>query len=269
VTNLFAGTAIKSRARADCRRHRALLALRGATTNRALAARGRIYDEAQAEANRILPQMVVDLEAKRVTVAEATATRLRVEELRALAARTRAELAHLPPADERPLATLLTAYRSADADIEASEGTLRKVNAYDLSVRVGFERYLEGAREGTQLVGVLQLSVNLGALRIGHHNDRAARGRARYARSGYDSLGANTTVLQLRAAIEVEAKRVAEVAALVTDLGQQMDALTALNGDQSKRFRETLWFDWIQAKADLAYLQSYVDALREVIAEAP
>lgn len=269
LTNIFAGRAIKARARADCRRHDALLALlsvRGATAARALAAQIRVYDDAQAEAERLLAAINADLEARRATIPEATATRLRVEELRALAARARSELAALPQADPRPLGTLLTAFREADADLEASEGRLRTISAYDVSVRAGVERYIDGVDAETEYIAVLQLNINLGALFIGGHNARAARGRNRYARSAPEALGTNATVQQLRATLDAETKRAAEVAALVTDLGKQIDALAKLGGEQNQRFRETIWFDWIQAKAELAYLQTHVETLREVLA---
>lgn len=269
VTNIFAGLAIKSRARADCRRHDALLALlsvRGATEARALAARLRVYEDAQREAERMLAEINADLEAKRATIPEATATRLRVEELRALAARTRSELAALPQADPRPLGTLMTAYRAADADLEASEGRLRTISAYDVSVRAGVERYIDGIEAETEYIALLQVNINLGALRIGSHNGRAARGRSRYARSAPEALGVDATIQQLRATLDAETKREVEVAALVTDLGRQIEALAKLGGEQNKRFRDTIWFDWIQAKAELAYLQAHVKTLRDVIA---
>ncbi len=269
VTNIIAGRAIKARARADCRRHDALLALasvRGATAARALAAQIRVYDEAQAEAERLLAAINADLEAKRATIPEATATRLRVEELRGLAARARNELAALPQADPRPLGTLLTAFRQADADLEASEGRLRTISAYDVSVRAGVERYIDGIDAETEYIALLQLDINLGALFIGGQNARAARGRSRYVRSAPEALGTNATVQQLRAMMDAETKRATEVAALVADLGRQIDALAKLGGEQNQRFRETIWFDWIQAKAELAYLQTHVETLREVLA---
>ena len=266
LTNLFTGSAIKSRAEADCRRHRALLVLRGAPAARALAARIRVYDDAQAEANRLLEQINLDVEARRATTPEATATRLRVEELRAAAARARTELAALPPQDHRQLDGLLNAYRSADADIEASEGRLRKLAAYDLSVRVGVDSYLDGANKGADYFAVLQLGVNLGALWLGGHNGRAANGRRRLVRSSAEWIGANATTDELRATRDAEEKRIVQVAALVADLGNQLDALAKLEGELNKRFRETIWFDWIEAKAELAYLQAHVEALRQLVA---
>lgn len=265
LINMLSGIAVRSRAHADCRRHKGLEALRGATTARALQARIRVYDGAIAEAEKILAQVNADLEARRTTAPEATATRLRVEELRTLAARARSDLAALPAPDPRPLSTLLGAYRTADDDIETNEGKLRKLSAFDLSLRVGFERFLDGPNRDTEFVGVVQVGVNLGALWVGGHNARAAKGRRRYVRSNLEALGPNESAQQLRDRMDLEARRMAQVSALVTDLGQQLDSLSKLGGDDTKRFRQTIWFDWIEAKADLAYLQAYVAALGEVL----
>lgn len=264
LINLLSGMAIRDRAHADCRRHVRAAALRGAMTRSALEARIRVYDEGIAEAERILKGINADLEARRTTAPEATATRLRVEELRTLSARARTELAALPR-DSRPVSALLTAYRTADDDMETSDGRLRKLSAFDFSLRVGFERFLNGPNQETEFVGVIQVGVNIGALWIGRNNARAAAGRRRYARTNLDALGPNDTVQQLRDRMDLESRRMSEVSALVTDLGKQLDSLSKLGGDDAKRFRQTLWFDWIEAKAELAYLQAYVATIGEVL----
>ncbi|NVB84261.1 MAG: hypothetical protein HOV81_38145 [Kofleriaceae bacterium] len=264
LINLLSGIAIRQRAHADCRRHIGLAALRGAMTARALEARIRVYDDAIAEAERILKEVNADLEARRTTAPEATATRLRVEELRTLSSRAKTELAALPQ-DARPVSSMLTTYRTADDDMEASEGRLRLLNAFDFSLRAGFERFLNGPNQETEFVGVVQIGINLGALWVPGNNARAAAGRRRYARTNFDALGPNETAQELRSRMDLEARRMSEVSALVTDLGQQLDSLGKLGGEDSKRFRQTIWFDWIEAKAELAYLQAYVATIGEVL----
>lgn len=266
LTNLLAGRAVKSRARAECRRHRALVQLRGAPTARALAARIKVYDDAQAEATRLLDQVNADLEARRATVPEATAVRLRVEELRASAARSRTALAGLAQTDARPLAEVVSSYRLADAAVESDEARLRTLAAYDLNLRVGVSSFIDGSNTQTDVFAVLAFRVNLGALWVGGHNDRAAAGRRRHLSSSGEVVGEDATMAQLRATHDAESKRAADVGALVSHLGQQLDALGKLEGDQNKRFRETIWFDWVAAKAELAHVQAYVDALGELIA---
>lgn len=269
LTGAYAGTQTTEKASADCRRHRALLGVRGASLARALAARVHVLDDAQREADRIGSAATADLEARRATAQDATATRLRVEELRALATDARRQLATLPAPDEHSLTGVLAAFHDADTDMEAADGKLRSVAAYEVDVRFGVDQFLEGPNTSTEGFAVLEVGVNLGALWLGHANARAAAGRARYARSGHDPLGADATVEQMRALIDVEGKRAEQTSALVADLDRQIAALGKLGGDDARRYRETVWFDWIKAKADLAFLQAHVVALREVVGSEP
>lgn len=267
LSNIYTGTLQKSRASAECRRHNAIAGMRGVTTGRAVAARVAVYDQALPEAEKLLQQLAGDLEARRTTLQEATAMRLRVEQLRGLAGDARRELAALPPQDQRPLAAMLTEFRAADAAVEKNEGKLRTAQAYDFSVRFGIDRFLEGPQAETRYFGVVQLGINLGAFFTGSGNSRAAAGRARYARSGNDPLVASTnaTVDQMRALIELDSQRATQAQALVNDLAQQLEALARIASEDAIRMRQTLWFDWIKAKADLAYLQAHVQAMQEIV----
>jgi hypothetical protein len=267
ITNIFAGSATKRRAAADCRRHRAIATVRGGTEATAITARLKVLDEAQAEADRILAAVSADLEARRVTAPEALATRLRVDELRGLASNARRELASLAPPSAESLESLLAAYRSADADVESAEARLRTISAYDVSVRFGADRFLEGMSPSTNVFGVVQVDINLGALWMGGSNDRAAAGRRRYviATQEAQQQAVAVPIEQLRATLEVENQRATQVAALVGDLQQQLDALAKIDGDDSKRFRQTVWFDWIKAKAELAYLETHAASLQKAL----
>ncbi len=267
LSNLFAASATKSRAKADCKRHRALQgvqSVRITTTGPALHARMRVYDEAQAEAERILTQATTDLQERRITAPEATSTRLRVEEMRSAAADVRRQLAALPPSEERPLASIFTAFREAESDMEKSEATLRTVSAYDVSLRFGVDRFIEGNTE-TRYFGVVSVGVNLGALWMGSANSRAASGRKRYATTAEDRYRVDVAIDEIRATLDVETKRAAQVQALVTDLTQQVQALANIAGEDSKRFRETLWFELVKAKAELAYLQTHVQTMQQML----
>jgi hypothetical protein len=106
--------------------------------------------------------------------------------------------------------------------------------------------------------------VNLGTLFQGPANDRAAAGRKRLVESGR-GLGVEGTVDQLRATIDIESKRAQETKALVTELERQLAALTKIGGEESKRYRQTVWFEWVKAKAQLAYLTAHVESIAEVL----
>jgi hypothetical protein len=267
LTNILVGSATKRRAAADCRRHKAMATVKGGTQAAATAARLKVLDDAQAEADKILAQVTADLEARRMTAPEAMSTRLRVDELRGAAANARRELASLAPPSTESIDTLLTAYRSADADVEASEARLRTMSAYDVSVRAGADRFLDGPNPTTNFFGVVQVEINIGALWLGGSNDRAAAGRRRYVVATQEAQQQAVAVPaeQLRAMLEVEAQRATQVAALVADLQQQLDALARIESDESKRFRQTVWFDWVKAKAELAYLQTHAESLRQAL----
>jgi hypothetical protein len=297
LTNIVAGAATKSLARADCKRHNALAKLRQVTDSmrggsggsaplalaaaRALSAKLRVYSDAQKEADRILADVTADLEAKRTTAPDAIGTRMRVEDLRSNAADIQTTLAALPPEiaanSNTPLSGLLEAYTAADAQVEKSAARLRSIRAYDVSVRGGVDQFLDSTTSKANYFAVVQVGINLGALWTGSGNKRAARGRKQFAASEMSAVSANvaadqaaaaattTTPDQIRAVLEIDKKRVQQVTGLVVDLDQQLAALAQIPGDDSKRFRQTIWFDSIKAKAELAYLQAHMQALGELL----
>jgi hypothetical protein len=275
LTNIYAGAVTKARAAADCRRHNALAQLprmQNATAASALAARIRVYDDAQAEAQRILAASQADLEAKRTTAQEALAIRLRVEDLRTLANEARRQLASLPPVSPAAAtdSTALERFYRADADVERNEAKLRTIRAWDLSMRAGADRFLEGANQNTQYFAVLELGINLGAIWVGSGNSRSAAGRARYARSSQDQTARalDESLGQTRALLDLEQQQIVGTQALVADLDKQIEALSQIPGDDSRKFRETIWFDDVKAKAELAYLQAHVASLRALLGTA-
>jgi len=265
LDGIYKGLATRDRARADCRRHTALEQVRGETTYQALDARAAVLDKALAESEKILKQTTSDLEARRTTAQEATATRLRVEELRQLATQTRREMSLLPQ-PSGPLDGALGAFQRADDEVEKIEGKLRRAQAFDVSVRVGFDQFLD-RQDGnpSPYFAVVVVGVNLGALFQGAANERAAAGRQRLVRSGRDPIAADASADRVRALIESQAQRAEEVAALEADLAKQIQTLDRLGGEDGKRYRQTVWFEWIKIKAEEAYLVAHLKALREVM----
>jgi hypothetical protein len=175
----------------------------------------------------------------------------------------------VPPGTKGDSTALERFYR-ADADVERSEAKLRTIRAYDFSVRGGADRFLEGPNQNTQYFAVVELGINLGALWVGSGNSRAARGRARYAKSSQDQTARtlDESLAQTRALMELEQKQIEGTQALVADLDKQIQALSQIPGDDSRKFKETIWFDAVKAKAELAYLQAHVASLRELLGTA-
>jgi hypothetical protein len=259
-----------SRAAAECRRHNAMAQLRGVSAGRAAAARVRVYEENMPQAEKLLQTVGADLEARRATLQEANAAQLRVDALRSALAEAKRELATLPPEDStRPTQHLIAEYRRADAAVENNEAKLRNAQAYDVSVRFGIDTFLEGSQSGdNRFFGVVQVGINLGAFFTSSGNSRAAKGRARYTGSGNDPVVANinATVDQMRALIQIDSERAAQAKNLMADLGHQLEILDRMGTDDAKRLRNTIWFDWVRAKADFAYLSANVEAMQQIVA---
>ncbi|MCL4223102.1 MAG: hypothetical protein KJZ91_01355 [Myxococcales bacterium] len=260
---LYQGAVVGQRADAACRRHRALARVQALPQRRALAARARVLDAALAEAARALDQAAGDLAARRATAQEVTAIRLRVDQLRAQAVATARELATLPAGADDSLAGALAAYQRADAEVERHDGRLRGARAWDVSVRVGYDRFLD-ADDESPYFAVVAASFDLGWLAQRPASKRAAAARQRLVR---DEPGATSTAA-MRALLAAQRQRAAEAGVLADELEHQLDALRRVGGEDGKRFRQTVWFEWVAARAEHAYLEAHAAALGEVLGES-
>jgi hypothetical protein len=270
LTGIYEGLATKDHAHADCRRHRALEQVRGETAARALGAKVKVLDDALGEAGKLLDQTEADFAARRTTAQEATALRLRVEELRGLAADAHRQLSVLPTVSDQPLGAALSTYRRADAEMEDAEARLRKAQLVEVSVRAGFDAFLDDqSNNPTPYFAVVNVAVSLGALWQGGGNDRAAAGRKKLVASGHDPLGVDATLEDVQGTIDLETRRAEQTGALVKELETQLAALEKVGGDDSKRYRQTIWFDYQKAKAEQAYLAAHLASLHEVLGGQP
>lgn len=259
--DLYEGAIVRRRADADCRRHRALARVQAVPAHRALAARAKVLDDALDEAAEMLEQVGDDLAARRATAQEVMATRLRVDQLRAAAAAAHRELDTLPGGVDATLAGALAALHDADADVEKNDGRLRAARAWDLSVRAGYDKFLDADDDESPYFAVVSASWNLGWVLQQPANRRAQKARRRLVE---DEPG-GAAVPALRALLAAQTRRAAESGVLVADLEKQLDALRRIAGDDSRRFRQTVWFEWVEARAEHAYLEAHAAALREVL----
>ena len=263
LDGIYKGLETRERAAADCKRHAALAAVTSEPTAAGLAARAAVLDGALDDAEKLLGQVNADAEAHRSTAQEASATRLRIDELRRLAEDTHRALAALPPASGRGLDGALAAYQAADREVESHEGKLRRAAAFDLSLRVGIDSFLgTNIDQQSPYFAVVAAGVNLGALFQGSGNRRAAAGRAQMLESGAGAISPAAAA----ALAEGAARRAEESGTLEADLQKQLAALDKIGGDDSKRYRQSLWFEWIKMKAEHAYHAANAAALRQVVA---
>jgi len=268
LSGLYQGALTRARAEAQCRSHESLGELEQDTAYRALQARARVLDKAMTEAQTFLDTATRDFEARQSSLQELTATRLRVDGLRALAAETRRQLSEAQPAKAAPFRGSLQRYYEAEADVEREEGRLRWAQAWDVSLRVGYDRFIDDSSGDSPLFALAQVSFNVGALFQGGANETAADGRARFVRQ--QRAGQNAiTLRRVRETARAEKVREKETAALVADLEKQLGELESLTSINSRRYRETLWFEWVKVKAEHEYLRAHLVSLGEILRNGP
>jgi len=266
LSRVYEGVATRGRARAECKRHSALEQIRGETLFRAFEARAKVFDDAVPEAEKIVRSSAADFEARRLGVQEATATRLRLEELKRLSSETHQAMSILPRPSGGSLT--LTAFQDADEDVERHDAKIRRAKAVDVSVRFGVDEFLDGSVNSdtsSPYFGVLQVGVNLGLLFQSGGNTRAAEGRRRFVRSGRDPLSVDATADRLKQLVEVANRRVQETSALEADLAKQIDMLGKIGGEDSKRYKQIVWFDLVKIRAERAYHEAHAAALTQIM----
>jgi hypothetical protein len=266
LSGIVEGIAVKSRARADCDRHRALGRLQRATVYRGLAARARILEDATERADRILELVDRDFKQRRATAQEVTATRIRVDEIRALAAATRSDIARLGSIKGgSSTGSSIRDYYAADDEVQAQEGRLRRLRAWDVSVRVGYDAFSGPIDdEENPLFAAVSVGFNLGALFQGGPEERAAAGRRRFVRE--ERAGSTEpSMRQLRLLARQEKDRADETAVLVEDLEGQLAELKEVGGDTGRRYREMVWFELVKIKAEHEYHKAYAAGLAELV----
>jgi hypothetical protein len=264
---IASGNATRALAKADCKRHQALDRVQGETVYRALRAKKKVYDEAMDAADKVMAEQEEDLKQHRITAQEVVATRLRVNELHDLQEDTARQLDALPvPVKGEALGGALASYYRADQEMEDQTGRLRKLSGFDVTARVGYDQYLD-RQDNSPLFAVLQVTVNLGEIWMGDANERAAAGRKKALREQHQVQLVDTTLTHIKKEIEQEGTRADETAALEQDLGNQLAQLDKIGGEDNKRYRQTVWFDFVKVKAEKAYFTAHVTSLKEVVGQ--
>ena len=274
ITGVFEGIAVRRRARAECRRHRALARVGDETVRRALEARYAVLEKALGRSDRLLDRVERDLAQRRVTAQDATALRLRVDELRALAARTRADIAALGApggggsgGSGGEAGGALLAYHQADREIARQEARLRRARAFDVSVRAGYDAFTGPIDDDeSPLFAVVQVGVNLGALLQGGAEERAASGRRRFVEQERGGAG-EPSLRALRVLAAEQRRRAEQTGVLVADLEKQLADLERVGGETGRRFRDTVWFELVKVRAEHAYLQAHAAGLAALVGE--
>jgi hypothetical protein len=273
---LWKGLDLQDRAAAECRRYKARSALESAVraggevgAAPALAARARVLAESLPHAERLLEGLREEVREAAATRDEVDVVRLRLDELRqetrgVVVAQARVE--SLPYGQGGTLVGVIDAYRAADTELEEIEGGLRKLDAWSLEVRGGYDEIFD-VDQTTPLFGLVTLSFDLGGLWVPGANKSAAEGRRRWIEE--DVMGADRRVSeligQLHTVRQAEQARLEEVSLLVNDLTAQLDEVRELGTRRVRRYETFLFFELTRLRGEQAYLQAHLGEIDGII----
>lgn len=273
---LYKGIVNRQRAGADCERHRAAAGLaRFLVENReqlspgALDAKLAVLRAALPKAHDIVRALRGQVERQHATADELEATELRANDLDTQLAEAEAQRAGLPSRSSLPSPrTLLAQHRQADVVLAQHEAHLRQAEAFDVSVRGGYDCFF-GLRDHLPLFGVISLTINPAALYQPFAESAAAKARARQLRAENDGVEQKAELLasRLKATLAGERRRLGELRVLVADVESRLHALESIESEKLRRFREATWFDFVRLRAESEFLRVHVVELAATLGE--
>ena len=252
LTGIFAASATRARAAAECRVRAAGTVIDAAPLARGLDARIAALAGAIADGETALARLEAATQQQLATRPELLAMRIDLDALRAQLATARRERAALPSSPSA--AHALADEAAALADLEAREARLRTLDGIDVSVRGAIDRGLY-VHDTQAYVATLTVTFDTGLLLRGGATDRALRARGDIARS-------RAAVLEAQTAVDRE--RIAELAALIADLERERGLAARLAGDDARRFERSLWRELATRTAEHAFLVARVSAAQEL-----
>ncbi|HEX6835190.1 MAG TPA: hypothetical protein VF334_01390 [Polyangia bacterium] len=274
VAGLVRGVVDRQRAAADCERYRAssglsrfLVENREQVSPAALDAKLAILRAALPRAQEVLRNLRASVERAHATVEELEATQVRVDDLEASVTQAETLRAGLPSRSALPAPEeLLRRHREADAEVTKQEARLRLTEAFDIQVRGGYDRFF-GLRDDLPLFGVVSLTINPAAIYMPFAESDAARAKAHVVRLENDAVEQKVELLaaRLRALYASECRRLGEVRVLLADVEGRIHAIESIESDKLRRFRESMWFDWVKLKAEQEFLRVHVAELQTTL----
>jgi len=276
--NLHKGVTLKRRARADCEAHRITAELESflqndsnTTTTGALDARASVLREALPQGETILEATAKSVGSFSITIQQADAIRLRLDELRHMLEDTERERILATPSEAFAgisLPRLLAKAEVLERELEKREANAREAAAWDFTVRGGYDHiFRQNVSQPYFAMGTLVF--NLGSLWQKKADARAAEGREKWFVEQPEGVTARTGRLlrQLRDMKQTEQHRLRETQILLADLELRMKTLKEISDKKAESYRDYLWFDYVKMKAENAYLGAHLKDLSGIAGE--
>jgi hypothetical protein len=273
--NVQRAFALKRVARADCEQYKITAGLEAflqdnseALTSNALEARAQVLREALPHSEEILSRTGKSVEAHSATAQEYHGMQLRRDELLQILEQTDSDMGKA--AKSESLATLsLPELLKKEFDLrsrqESAEAKLREAGAWDLSVRLGYQR-IQADPQTQPFFGTATLSFNLGRLWQSNAEKHASHGFRRWIEE--DPVGPSVRTFMLlqhfRAIQKAESERLGETNTLLEDLEQRLESVQQVGDRRAESYADYVWFDYIKIKAEHAFLAAHLKDLSMV-----
>jgi|GEM_PF-1110801 len=239
----------------------------------ALEAKEKVIKEALPAAEERLVKLYEQLKNNIVTVNELYSVQLKVDNLRDMLNQTQFELERvkkLPEAPSDSLDDILRRFNDIDDRIEAYEGRLRRSKAWALDIKGGYDQSF-GNEKDYPLFAQILLSFNFGGIAQPGADKRSAAGRRAWRGESVETLQSSVETLKYELAnlARAERKRLVEISALADDLSERLKILDALHTENSQRFRNSMWLDYVRLDAERTYLEKHLTGLQKMEKEDP
>jgi hypothetical protein len=277
LLGIVRGVVDKQHANSDCERYRAASGLaRFLVDNReqvspaALDAQMIVLRQALPRAQEIVRNLRTAVDRAHATVEELQSAQTHLDELQN-SLQTAETLRAGIPAGRAALPTpaqLLEKHRAADAEMGRYEARQRMLQAFDVSLRGGYDRIF-GLRDVDPGFIVLSFAVNPAVIYQPFAEAEAAKARARFVRAENDSVEQKAELLanRLHVLLAGERRRQGEMRALLAESESRLKMLEGIEGDKIRRVRESLWFDYVKLRAEDAFLRVHAGELAQSLGE--
>jgi hypothetical protein len=270
---MLAGGLIEDRARAECRRYAAELAVRELEGGLELDVSSALDAQAAAlrarlpEAEARLAESAARLEAGHVSAPTHAAARRRVARLRGATAAAELEAERAPRSEPVPFSAAthtFDALRRSEARAQELDGRLRRMESFGLNVRAGYDEVF-GVAQAVPLFAFVSVQLSPGRLFQGSLDaaSEAAHRRRVERRIAEDRLELADLSARLGRQLAIVARRLAELEVGVAELAAQQTELERVGTSAARDLLDQLWFDRVDLEADHAVVRALHTTLIE------
>jgi hypothetical protein len=273
------GMAVRTRAHADCERHKASSTLLQFLELRvqglevaAITARLTLLESALPTAESIVSRTKADVGAFRTTNVHLDAMSIRLDRLRAGMDQSRKAL--VVPVDTvllprfSSLRQAIVQQQAEDATYERSMSRIRRSTGWNLTVQSGYE-HLSKVRDYSPYYWTVNFDVSLGL--FSRHRAEEEAVSAHVAFLSQDPLGptqrAKVLLYKLQSDLIVEQSRLTDNAVLLREMEGRVDSLKLIRDIKASEYSDNVWFDIIELRAEHEYLRVHIDTLKQVVGD--